>query len=74
MLKRGFSFVLLLQLLRLLWVFLDILCLLFFNYMLVLYHKTEDKSKKKTHRSAFLSSLKGISKEKPSNKDNNEIN
>ena len=42
--------------------------------MLVLYHKTEDKSKKKTHRSTFLSSLKGISKEKPSNKDNNETN
>lgn len=41
--------------------------------MLVLYHKTEDKSKK-THRSTFLSSLKGISKEKPSNKDNNETN
>jgi len=42
--------------------------------MLVLYHKTEDKSKKKTHRSAFLSSLKGISKEKPSNKDNYKAN
>jgi hypothetical protein len=54
---------------------LDIKYLLQFNFIKLFYHKIGEKSKKKKRTEVrSYNFLKGISKEKPSNKDNYKAN